>query len=360
MLKSQLKKMIPKEQWDKYRTHKRNLYARFQKSQLNPELKSEPKILILGVADYENLGDHAIAYAQRALVDTISSDYKVYEIPSRTPVTHIHQIINKKDILIFTGGGNLGTTYEFMNDIFLPIIKHHPHNQKLFMPQSYTFSDNDSDKLMNTIKSVFAKVGKTLTITARESKSLKLFQQTFPENNIISTPDIVLSLDKIIEDEDERAGILMFMRGEGEKVLDMATQDLLVEKLRRTHTVTYPKTDYTFDVTPEMRLPVLDERWDTIRKSQLLITDRLHGMIFAQITGTPCIVFDNHNSKIKMTCQDWLPDMESIVFVDPRQKIVVSDFIELAHQTMQKEPKPFDVATKYTPLIEQLQAMMQK
>ena len=36
-----------------------------------------------------------------------------------------------------------------------------------------------------------------------------------------------------------------------------------------------------------------------IKKSKLLITDRLHGMIFAVITNTPCIAFANKSGKVK-------------------------------------------------------------
>lgn len=358
MIKSLIKQHVSTETWADLSAKKRHVASLFKTSTLDPKLKNISKIVIIGVADYKNLGDHAIAQAQRKFLEQaigVQDSYKIIEIPSRTPVRHIEQILNDKDIILFTGGGNLGTKYGFLHDLYLPLIKNHPNNKKLFFPQSYTFNeDGDSDKLMNTIKDVFAASGKNLTITARESKSLKRFKETFPMNNVISTPDIVLSLNTR-EDNLNRDGILMLMRDAGEKVLDFNTQDKIIAALKEKYKVTVHENDNSYDVAPEDRLKELNVKWDEIKQSKVVITDRLHGMIFAQISGTPCIVFDNYNSKIKMTCEDWLHDVENIVFVDPRNPIDVAEFTSLTSSLMGKDVEKFDVNTKYAPLAEKLQ-----
>ena len=43
------------------------------------------------------------------------------------------------------------------------------------------------------------------------------------------------------------------------------------------------------------------DKFKDFQKSELVITDRLHGMIFCYITKTPCIVMPNNNHKILMT-----------------------------------------------------------
>ena len=43
-------------------------------------------------------------------------------------------------------------------------------------------------------------------------------------------------------------------------------------------------------------------------------TDRLHGMIFAFITGTPAIVFSNNNHKIE-GAYEWIKDCGYIYFI---------------------------------------------
>ena len=49
----------------------------------------------------------------------------------------------------------------------------------------------------------------------------------------------------------------------------------------------------------------IEEMLKKYRKCQLVITDRLHGMIFATITSTPCIALGNYNHKIK-SCSETL------------------------------------------------------
>jgi pyruvyl transferase EpsI len=46
---------------------------------------------------------------------------------------------------------------------------------------------------------------------------------------------------------------------------------------------------------------------------EVVVTDRLHGMIFAAITGTPCVVLQNSNHKIESTHQTWLSSLSHIM-----------------------------------------------
>ena len=51
-------------------------------------------------------------------------------------------------------------------------------------------------------------------------------------------------------------------------------------------------------VTKRERQDEVSKILNTISKAELLITDRLHAMIMAVITGTPCIAFDNLSKKL--------------------------------------------------------------
>jgi pyruvyl transferase EpsI len=72
---------------------------------------------------------------------------------------------------------------------------------------------------------------------------------------------------------------------------------------------------------------------DEFAKSKLVITDRLHGMIFSAITGTPCIVFANSNGKVEAEYQ-WIQSLPYIRFV--------SHIGEFAHVM-----KKIDIEKKY-------------
>lgn len=54
--------------------------------------------------------------------------------------------------------------------------------------------------------------------------------------------------------------------------------------------------------------------------SKLLITDRLQGMVFAAITGTPCIVLNNNHYKVKGT-YEWISTLDYIEYVADIAKV---------------------------------------
>ena len=65
-------------------------------------------------------------------------------------------------------------------------------------------------------------------------------------------------------------------------------------------------------VTPELkRKKVIYKKLKKFAKSKIVITDRLHGMIFAYLTQTPCIVFSNYNHKVIGT-YEWIKDVNYI------------------------------------------------
>ena len=63
-----------------------------------------------------------------------------------------------------------------------------------------------------------------------------------------------------------------------------------------------------------MRKKEVKNKLEQFKKAKLIITDRLHGMIFATITATPCIAFGNSNGKVK-NVYGWLKHNEYIKYV---------------------------------------------
>ena len=51
-------------------------------------------------------------------------------------------------------------------------------------------------------------------------------------------------------------------------------------------------------ILAEVRKSVIVNKLKEFAGAQLVITDRLHGMVFCYLTNTPCIVFSNYNHKV--------------------------------------------------------------
>ena len=65
----------------------------------------------------------------------------------------------------------------------------------------------------------------------------------------------------------------------------------------------------------KVRDELLENKFNQLKEHKLVITDRLHGMIFAAITETPCIAFGNFNHKISESYK-WLKNLKYIQYCD--------------------------------------------
>lgn len=87
----------------------------------------------------------------------------------------------------------------------------------------------------------------------------------------------------------------------------------------------YSKVNY-YDTNIHRRVPrnkvniELNKIFGIFKSSELIITDRLHGMIFAAITSTPCIAVSNYNHKIKAQ-YNWIKHLNYIRFCEDIENI---------------------------------------
>ena len=70
----------------------------------------------------------------------------------------------------------------------------------------------------------------------------------------------------------------------------------------------------------KLKEKVLETKLQEARESELVITDRLHGMIFAAITSTPCIAFGNYNHKITSSFI-WLEHFGYVKYIEDIGKL---------------------------------------
>jgi pyruvyl transferase EpsI len=117
-----------------------------------------------------------------------------------------------------------------------------------------------------------------LVLTAREENSFKIFKKAFPGKKILIAPDIVLCLNRkkrgII-----RENILVCLRSDKESNIDYKKRIELLVGLRNIFGEYLVIRDYNREYELENML-------DMFRKSKLVVTDRLHVMIFCAITAT--------------------------------------------------------------------------
>ncbi|MFD1162232.1 polysaccharide pyruvyl transferase family protein [Hwangdonia seohaensis] len=260
-------------------------------------------IFIFLAADYGNLGDVAITYAQHKFLSNSFPDHVITEIPiSKTikGIACVERIIKPNDIVTTVGGGNMGDLYKSIEYYRQLVINCFKNNKIISFPQTVDFKDTHKGKKALTKAIKVYSNHPDLTLIAREHKSYDYFKRHFIKNNILLTPDIVLSLNQTLP-KFERKGALICLRNDKEKKLTKKQEDSIFKYLSNEFKTVKKRDTHVGG----MKLPLKDRVtklkhiWDDFKKAELVVTDRLHGMIFCYITGTPALVFLNNNHKIK-------------------------------------------------------------
>lgn len=281
--------------------------------------KSKKKLVIALAADYGNLGDVAITYAQTKYLKNLFPEAEIIDFPiSETfnDMKSLKKIINKNDIITIVGGGNTGDMYDDIEYCRQFIIRQFPENKIISFPQTIDFSNTEFGKKSILKAKKIYNNHKSLILAAREKKSFEKYKKTFENNKIIFTPDIVLSLNKE-NPKYEREDITLCLRSDGEKKINKSKEKILIESLKGKYKIKYNDTHIDKNkMTVKEREIELEKIWVSFKKSKLVITDRLHGMIFCAITKTPCIALDNSNKKISGVYNAWLKEIEHIKMIE--------------------------------------------
>lgn len=278
---------------------------------------NKKNIFVLMAANYGNLGDCAITEAQKLYFKTYFSEYNLVEISiSQTyfSMKRLKEIVSHRDIITIVGGGFNGDLYIDNEWCRQFIIKQFPNNIIISFPQSVYYSNTRvGQKLLKESIKIYSE-HKNLVLCAREEYSYEFYKKYFNKNRIILVPDIVLSLDER-EPIYERNGLIICMRKDKESFISDIDKEKLTNNLSSKYKIKYYDTHIGDVVLDEKRRKEeLEKIWTAFKKSECVITDRLHGMIFCAITGTPCVVLPNNNNKIEGVYK-WIKNIKNIKMV---------------------------------------------
>lgn len=303
-------------------SHRRKVDLLLLKLRLKPlnyfnfNIRNDKKrIYIFLAADYGNLGDVAITYAQHKFLSSTFKDYVITEIPiSQTlkGLEYVRRTIKKDDIVTTVGGGNMGDLYEQIENFRQLVIEYFPNNKIISFPQTIDFSEtNEGQKALKKTQKTYQS-HKQLLLLAREQKTFDFFQKHFPKNKSLLVPDIVMTLN-FVEPSYPRRGAVICLREDKEKKLTKAQNEELENNIKSNYTETIYRdthigTDY---MSLRYRVRELFSIWNTFKKAELVVTDRLHGMIFCFITNTPAIVLLNNNHKVQSS-YEWIKSSKNI------------------------------------------------
>ena len=282
--------------------------------------KSDKKKVVIFLAGfYANLGDLAITYAQREFLREMYPDRDIILVPSTETYTcmkTLKKIINKDDVITIIGGGNMSDLYWSLESARLFVIKNFKNNKIISFPQTVSFSDTEKgQKCLNTSRKVYSK-HKNIVFFLRENNAFTRFKKYFPTVKCELCPDMVLSLKKT-EPRVPRNQVVCCLRNDGESYITGAQRKAVITQMRNNfdNVVLRDTVDVSVDECTEAVFEeTLHNFWGMLRSSKVVVTDRLHCMIFCVITGTPCVAIDNSNKKISGVYNEWLGEIDWVKF----------------------------------------------
>lgn len=279
------------------------------------------KVVVFLAGFYANLGDLAITYAQREFLREMYPDREIILVPSTetyTSMKTLKKIINKDDIITLIGGGNMSDLYWSLESARLFVIKNFKKNKIISFPQTVSFSDTEKGrKCLDISKKVYSK-HQNIVFFLRENNAFKRFKKYFPNVKCELCPDMVLSLKKT-EPRVERNHVVCCLRNDGESYITGAQRKAIITQIRKDfdNVILRDTVDVSVDECTEALFEeTLHNFWGMLRSSKVVVTDRLHCMIFCAITGTPVVVIDNTNKKISGVIKEWLSDVPWIIMME--------------------------------------------
>lgn len=280
------------------------------------------KIILVGTPEHGNIGDLCIAYAEIEFLKKSFPQKTIVDIPDSETEWFIgnkKKYIKSTDMLVLHGGGNMGGEYPHLENTRRKIIEEFPHNPKIIFPQTFYYSSNDM--YLKESKDYYKKSA-SLKICAREIYSFDNLKKQYEGAQVFLVPDIVFSLPSDFCCNDyKRKGILCCLRNDSESVISNDLRKNIVDIAKKySGQVEITDMHYGKSVLPQNRLKVIKQKLEQFSKAELVITDRIHGMIFCAISSTPCIALNNYNYKVKGSYK-WIQSLEYIKFHDSMDDI---------------------------------------
>lgn len=315
-----LRKFIYKYLWWTYRPIKnyfRNKkiakYRLEQTERLNSLIVSEDfpaRIFYLGITEQPNLGDMAQHYCILKWIGENYPDHELIKFESSVVTDERFNFIPrfkeifrpKRDIVIFQSGyctQDLGGDHELMHRLICDAI---PEARIIMMPQTIYFQHEENKQ--RTAKSYNG--ARNMLYLARDFVSYEMAKEMFPDIKVEAYPDIVTTLIGTLEFQNDRNGVCLCTRNDGEKFYSDAELKTFSSELSKITSVVRKDTQgkAPFKVIRENLWKYIYSEIESYSHFDVTITDRYHGTIFSLCAGTPVIIIKTTDHKVT-TGADW-------------------------------------------------------
>jgi len=250
-----------------------------------------------------NIGDQAQVIAIRIWLSKHFPKIQILEIDKNEVILgqcHLKKIINPNDIIFLHSGGNLGDRGMWSETGRRLMIQNFPNNRVISLPQTIYFSDTENGRKQKEISKNIYNKHKRLTIIGRDKESGNIAVELFPNAQVLTVPDFVLSLnlnDFGLTERTPRTGsVLACLRRDNESMFTGKERAELANKIEGEVKIT--DTTLSTPINEDSRMKVLKEFLHEVLEHEVMVTDRFHGLIFAVVCKRPAIVLPTVDHKL--------------------------------------------------------------
>lgn len=279
----------------------------------------QKKIFLLTVPDHSNIGDSAITIGMYEFAKSYFSEYSLIEVPIYHDFEErynlLRRTITNADLLFFQGGGNMGNVYINEENIRRRVISEFPANVSVIFPQTIHFENTSLGRReAEHSKKIYNSCSKLMIFT-RDNKSLGFVKEYIPHAAAGNAPDMAFFLQPQMCMD--RNGILICLRGfNDEKGFAYDTEKRIIDILNgKSNDIVFSDNHYHPLIPQIDRNIIVKDELKKFSSVKLVVTDRLHGVIFSLISHTPCIAFNGATNKIKNFMESCI-DSEGLIFMD--------------------------------------------
>ncbi|MGV3016640.1 polysaccharide pyruvyl transferase family protein [Rothia sp. 88186D007BW] len=292
-------------------------------------LKGATQVILLDQPFHRNLGDTFIWQGQ---LDTLKR--LGVKVVYRSSQPYIEQrVVNSlsPDIpILLHGGGNMGDLWPAHEKFRQDVVELYPNRHIIILPQTIYFK---SEINKNKAQEVYSK-NTNVTIMVRDSGQIDKVQDMFPSNEIIYCPDSALGISyrklkafcalipvvekklRVIQREDIESCDKPII-GRSEDIIgdwefgplnSILWQKLpsFMNRFTRNDKIPTKLLILTNHIQSEIvRILNMSAAVFMYKKSHTIVTNRLHGHIFACMLGIPNYVSDNNYGKISAIYEDY-------------------------------------------------------
>lgn len=285
------------------------------------------RIILLNTPQISStIGDHAISVAERILLKRWFPNKQIIEIGDRflwECRDEISEYIYPSDILLIQGGGYLGSLWRpYREDTIRYILQKYPQNRIIVLPQTMYFEDTPEGHSQMMISKEIYNSHKHLTVCFREKKSYDLGSVILSSHvKKFLIPDPVTSM-KLNEKVEKTNKVAICFKNDKETIFGRKLQDQLEAFLRqRGYDVCHTTMFYSNPLqTEEERQEVIFNKMRELASYKLFITDAMHGMVLATVSGTACLAIESVTGKVGGVFE-WIKGNQYVKYADAIEKV---------------------------------------